>query len=772
MKKLFIILWVSLIISDVTAQVVPISSVRENDASGVPLLNGQSRTVRGVVTSNTQLGIASYIQDGLYGVVVYNSTFANGVQLGDSVEVTGTIVHFRGLTEFENTTHNVLSSGNTVEPQVITVAQMNNQNCQLEEYEGKLVRINGVSMTATGTFGGNQNYEITDPTGTGTIRISVSTNIPGTNIPTGSFDIIGVMGQYVSNAPYCGGYQLQPRSIADIVQSGGPIISVNPTESNITSTSVTISWQTQLPGDSKVKIFPTDSNYQPVVFTDSVYSSAQTTSHSVDLTGLTPGMIYYCMVFSTNGQGTSSSSPLYFATSSSSGSTGAIEVYFNRWVDTTIAMQNNNANGFVDFRQRLIQRIDSAQHSIDMAIYSFNDITAIKDRLIYAVIRGVKIRIVYDSRPNQQLINDLIAAGIKVQKRPDGSDGIMHDKFLIFDSKNNSSHADDWVWFGSANITNQQFYEDAQNVMLVQDQSLCKAFTREFEQMWGSASEYNNPSLAKFGENKSVVAPTNFVINGKKAELYFSPQQNLSTLMEEKIIDETDKSVNFAIFAFTRFNIANRMKNVYNPPDVMVRGVFDNANSTEAIYKEMKGIGGSYPWNPPARVWLAGVPGQLHHKYMVIDPDLPSSNPLVQTGSANFSNNAIHNNDEVTFIVYDSLIANQYFQELSARLIDGGGTINIKKETEEVPSDYTLEQNFPNPFNPFTTFRFSIPASVMVELSVFDVTGRKVSTLINSFLSAGTYSLNFDSGELSSGVYFYKLKAGDFVAVKKMALIK
>lgn len=187
MKKLFIILWVSLIISDVTAQVVPISSVRENDASGVPLLNGQSRTVRGVVTSNTQLGIASYIQDGLYGVVVYNSTFANGVQLGDSVEVTGTIVHFRGLTEFENTTHNVLSSGNTVEPQVITVAQMNNQNCQLEEYEGKLVRINGVSMTATGTFGGNQNYEITDPTGTGTIRISVSTNIPGTNIPTGSF---------------------------------------------------------------------------------------------------------------------------------------------------------------------------------------------------------------------------------------------------------------------------------------------------------------------------------------------------------------------------------------------------------------------------------------------------------------------------------------------------------------------------------------------------------------------------------------------------------
>ena len=60
----------------------------------------------------------------------------------------------------------------------------------------------------------------------------------------------------------------------------------------------------------------------------------------------------------------------------------------------------------------------------------------------------------------------------------------------------------------------------------------------------------------------------------------------------------------------------------------------------------------------------------------------------------------------------------------------------------------------------------------MVELSVFDVTGRKVSTLINSFLSAGTYSLNFDSGELSSGVYFYKLKAGDFVAVKKMALIK
>lgn len=772
MKKLVLFLIVLFVSVDGFAQLVPISTVRENDANGVPLLNGQTRTVRGFVTANTQLGIASYIQDSSYGVVVYSSNFANGVQMGDYVEVSGTIIHFRGLTEFENTTHSVISSGHTISPQVVTIAQINNQNCQLEQYEGKLIRINNVTMTGTGTFGSNVNYVINDGTGTGEMRINVATNIPGSNIPTGAFDLIGVLGQFVVNPPHCGGYQVQPRFIADIVQSGGPIISVNPLESNITPTSISITWQTQTQGDSKVKFFATDSNYQPVIFTDSVFNASQTTNHSLNLTGLTPGTIYYAVAYSSNGDGTSSSSPFYFSTASDPSSTGVMEAYFNRWVDTTLAMPNNVANGLTDFRQRLLQRIDSSLYSIDMAIYSFNDITLIKDRLIFAVIRGVKVRVVYDSRPNQQLINDLIAAGVRVQKRPDGLNGLMHNKFIVFDAKNNISASDDWVWFGSANITNQQFFTDAQNVVLIQDQSLCQAFTREFEQMWGSASEFNIPSNTKFGSQKQVVSPSNFVINGKKVELHFSPQGNLSTVMENMILNETHKSVNFCIFAFTRFNIANRMKTVYNPPDVMVRGVFDNGNSNEPVYLEMKGIGGSIPWNPAARVWLAGVSGQLHHKYMLIDPDMPSSNPIVQTGSANFSNNAVFNSDENTVIIYDSLLANQFFQELSARLTDAGGSVNIEQTSEVIPSQYSLAQNYPNPFNPVTKINFSIPVNELVKITVYDITGREIANILNQSLTAGSYSLEFNAGGLSSGVYFYRISAGEFVSTKRMVLLK
>ena len=106
--------------------------------------------------------------------------------------------------------------------------------------------------------------------------------------------------------------------------------------------------------------------------------------------------------------------------------------------------------------------------------------------------------------------------------------------------------------------------------------------------------------------------------------------------------------------------------------------------------------------------------------------------------------------------------------------------IGIQNISTEIPSAYSLSQNYPNPFNPTTNIKFSIPAvssprvpgGDLVQLKVYDVTGREVQTLVNERLQPGTYEASFDGAALNSGVYFYKLVTGNFSETKKMLLIK
>lgn len=90
----------------------------------------------------------------------------------------------------------------------------------------------------------------------------------------------------------------------------------------------------------------------------------------------------------------------------------------------------------------------------------------------------------------------------------------------------------------------------------------------------------------------------------------------------------------------------------------------------------------------------------------------------------------------------------------------------------QVPEQFSLSQNYPNPFNPVTKIRFALPSQVYVKLTVYDVSGRQVSQLVNSSLPAGTHEYSFDAAGISSGVYFYRLEAKGFTEVKKMMLIK
>lgn len=782
MKKIIYITVLLLMAVNLKAQVVTIASISQNNSNGIPIDTGQFKTVTGIVTVANQFGGPSYIQDNTGGIAVFYNEFSAAVSIGDSVIVTAKLSQFNGLTElvyslFGGTpSYTIVSNSRPYEIYTINIQQFISQAWNgHEEWEGRLIRINGLTITGTGTFQANTNYNVSDASGTSQLRIDNNTNLVGTLIPTGTFDCIAAASQFKTAVPYNSGYQFLPRFTDDLFQSGGPVILSPPAETNITPTSVTLTWTTQSAGDSKIKYFLSDSLNQPVIFTDSVYNAAQTTTHTFTVNGLTPGKIYYALAYSTNGQGTSVSTPKYFSTQSDNSSTGRYEIYFNKAVDNSYAMPGNNAVGNTDFKTRLGQRIDSATKSIDFAMYSFNEITQIKDKLINALIRGVKIRMVYDHRDGviQALVQELIDAGIRVQQRPQSSN-IMHNKFFIFDARDDISYSDDWLWTGSANITNAQFYDDAQNVIFIQDQALCNTYTREFEEMWGSHNDINNSSNAKFGASKSDNTPHIFNIKGRRVECYFSPSDNPSTQIENMIGNNTDKSVYFCIFAFTRFQIANKMKTQFTPPLKYVRGVFDSGNGTDpsSVYPEMKGIGGTTPWNPPAPVYLDAESGLLHSKYILIDPDLPSSNPIVETGSYNFSTAATTGNDENFLMIYDSLIANLYLQDFAKRYSLAGGTIKVEKISTEVPADFVLGQNYPNPFNPKTVINYELPSANIVKITVYNSLGKEVAELVNERQSAGSYKVTFDASDYSSGVYFYKFETAGFTETKRMILVK
>jgi hypothetical protein len=107
--------------------------------------------------------------------------------------------------------------------------------------------------------------------------------------------------------------------------------------------------------------------------------------------------------------------------------------------------------------------------------------------------------------------------------------------------------------------------------------------------------------------------------------------------------------------------------------------------------------------------------------------------------------------------------------------IDFDGTVTYSEEINvevEIPLVYALEQNYPNPFNPSTTIKYSLSEDGFVKLSVYNLLGEEVTTLVNNEQKAGRYEVNFNAKELSSGIYMYRLESKNFLSIKKMLLVK
>lgn len=145
-------------------------------------------------------------------------------------------------------------------------------------------------------------------------------------------------------------------------------------------------------------------------------------------------------------------------------------------------------------------------------------------------------------------------------------------------------------------------------------------------------------------------------------------------------------------------------------------------------------------------------------------PDKPTSWLTGQSGSVQFPNN-----------VRKLICASGYntgYLSATELLTDTTGTVGISSINTEGPGGYRLLQNFPNPFNPSTSISYRIGSSGSVTLTVYDPVGKEVAVLVNGFHLAGTYSVHFEARKLNSGVYFYRLRSGNFDDVKRMIVLK
>ena len=600
---------------------------------------GSTVTVRGVVTNGSELGIIRYLQDATGGIGLYDNANTAGIQRGDSVEITGVLFEFSGLLEISPITSvNLISSGNTLPtPQLTTILALG------ESLEGELVKINNVSFVNAGaTFSGNQSYGFTSGVQQATIYVRTGSPLIGQLIPFGAVNLTGVCSQFNSI------YQVLARDTADFELQPGINIVSSIGINNITQTSVDLSWLTNVDGTTEVAYGLT-----PALELGLLSAPTPVINHTFTLNNLQAGQVYYFQVFSF-GNGTLATGPvMVFGTVSNS--TGTIKAYFNHPLDTTDAPQfaANFLNESID--DTLIAYLDRATESIDFTMYDFigDSISDVVAALNAAYERGVDVRIITDG--NYEAENVVLAnvnPAIRRITSPTTEDyTIMHNKFVVIDAQSTDANKP-LVWTGSTNFSGRQINRDPNNVIIIQDQTLARTYTLEFNEMWGSNGLEPDTNVSKFGSFKTDNTPHEFRIAGKRVECYFSPSDNTNQRILSSIGTAND-SLHFAAMLITRFDILNALTAAIDS-GVVVKGIINSDTST-TIYDDLSlAMGANLTVNPVTSEIM-------HHKFMLADVGT-ESDPLLLTGSHNWSTNATTRNDENTLIVHDADIAELYYR--------------------------------------------------------------------------------------------------------------
>lgn len=616
-----------------------------NIAAARAMPEGSTVTIKGIATNGPELGIIRYIQDGTAGIAAYGGTMST-VERGDSVVVVGVTKNYNYLLELDP-----ITSVNAIAPKPLPAPITITPGGMKEQYEAMLLKMVNVTFANAGAvFAGNTNYNVTANGETCQVRVNTNSNLVGQIVPASPVTIVGICSQFSYTSP-TSGYQLLLRDKNDIIANSTISFTTPLAVSNITQTGFTLSWNTNIAGSTELFYGLT-----PQLELGHLSATGTGTTHSIDITGRNAADLVYVQAFSVAASDTGFSGLKPFVTQSSS--TGNIKVYFTRPVDTTVATGAKAKQLYRLVDDTCIAYINRAKQSIDIAIYNFNveGISNIAGALNAAYTRGVQVRVVTDGGTNNSAIPTLVA-GIGKLARP-VTTGIMHNKFMVIDGHSTNQN-DPIVWTGSCNWTDQNVNTDANNVLFIQDASLAKVYTLEFNEMFGSTTTTPNASAAKFGGAKSDNTPHELVIGGKRVEVFFSPSDGVNQQIVNHIAT-ANNDIEIGTMLITRKIISDAIIARKNA-GVSSRVVITNRTTSDAtVVADLTAALGS-------NFKEYAEQGLLHNKCMIIDQSGNPSDPMVWTGSHNWSDAANVNNDENSIVIHDGPIANLYYQEFKYR---------------------------------------------------------------------------------------------------------
>ncbi|MGB0423053.1 MAG: phospholipase D-like domain-containing protein [Flavobacteriales bacterium] len=689
-------------------------------------------TVTGIVTNDESLGSVRYIQDLTAGIAIYPGNSWDGFtepQIGDEITVTGVISEFSGLLEVgpDLTSVTINSSGNPLPtPEIITPDEMN------EGLEGQLCVINGALFNQGGqVIQGNSTYDFMASGESGTAYFRTSNALVGSVLTPCDANITGIVSQFSFDG--FGGYQLLLRDEDDFETLSNICIASTVEQENLTTTSFDVIWSTDNPGDSKVEYGTTPALGQEVT------DGTLTTDHVMSLTDLEPGTIYYVQVTS-GADGEESTSPMVtFATVSES--SGSMITYFTGSVNNSVATEELAISVGADMNDTIAAYILRAENTVDMAIYNINN-SVLVDAINTAQSNGVQIRYIAQGTNANIGIGDF-NAGIPLQYREDDNGSGMHNKFCIIDAESTENAV---VITGSTNWTTGNLTTDYNNAIFIQDESLAKAYTIEFNEMWGSDGPTPDDANSRFSSDKLINTPRKFIIGGSNVELYFSPTDG-TTAAIQAALQGIDYDHYFCLLSFTRDELAETQI-AENSIFVDMAGIIEQTSDQASEFSTLQLA------NVPVYTHQ-GVPNDLHHKYAIIDQSEPLADPIVITGSHNWSSSAENFNDENTLIIHDAAIANVFYQEFTARLAE----VN-PDNIQELPNGLKVTL-YPNPSTGIFSLQASNGTYGNMTVEVLDLTGKVVlkdnmtsvvKTLNLAHLSNGLYLVNLTIDGQSSSI--------------------
>ncbi len=362
----------------------------------------------------------------------------------------------------------------------------------------------------------------------------------------------------------------------------------------------------------------------------------------------------YCKTLSSNENDNSAKTinnvPLY--------DTGEVRMYLT---DFTNQLRPDNSCA-TNVCQMLKYHIDSSKDTIDMAIYGFENIPQIKQSLINAQNRGVKIRMVYDtdSDNNNYYKHTLDLANIVKNtntdnKNPKTKSFIMHNKFIVFDKAR--------VYTGSANISPSDMSSYNSNVILfIKSDKIAEIYTKEFNQLYSG----------KFHTEKVSTNPNETVVGASILSVYFSPQDNIISSKIIPLVNKSKKSIYMPTFLITHKDLTKALINA-KQRGVDIKILIDgaNANSQYSTHKLLRDNG--------IDVKVENYAGKMHAKSMIIDGE------YLILGSMNFSKSGNSKNDENVIILKNPKLAEFYikqFNEMYKKIPDKYTKENVSAESK------------------------------------------------------------------------------------------